>query len=53
MYGFKRSFFPGDYLSKRDYVRQIIDYYREVELKHFGKKSTKTDPIQTRTVVDA
>jgi adenosine deaminase len=31
IYGFKRSFFPGSYLRKRQYVRQIIDYYREVE----------------------
>jgi adenosine deaminase len=28
--GFKRSFFPGDYLSKRKYVRQCIDYYEKV-----------------------
>ena len=27
IYGFKRSFFPGSYQEKRDYVRQIIDYY--------------------------
>ncbi len=26
LYGFKRSFFPGPYLEKRAYVRQIIDY---------------------------
>jgi adenosine deaminase len=26
MYGFKRSFFPGTYLEKRTYVRQMIDY---------------------------
>jgi adenosine deaminase len=26
IYGFKRSFFPGTYLEKRAYVRQIIDY---------------------------
>jgi adenosine deaminase len=28
--GFKRGFFPGDYLSKRKYVRQCIDYYEKV-----------------------
>ena len=35
IYGFKRSFYPGSYLSKRQYVRQIIDYYETIERKHF------------------
>jgi adenosine deaminase len=26
IYGFKRSFFPGTYLEKRKYVREVIDY---------------------------
>ena len=26
IYGFKRSFYPGTYLEKRTYVREIIDY---------------------------
>jgi adenosine deaminase len=26
IYGFKRSFFPGSYLEKRSYVRQVIDF---------------------------
>jgi adenosine deaminase len=26
IYGFKRSFFPGTYLEKRKFVRQMIDY---------------------------
>ena len=26
IYGFKRSFYPGRYLEKRDYVRQVINY---------------------------
>jgi adenosine deaminase len=26
IYGFKRSFYPGSYLEKRDYVRTAIDY---------------------------
>lgn len=26
IYGFKRSFFPGTYLEKRTYVREVIDY---------------------------
>jgi adenosine deaminase len=33
IYGFKRSFYPGSYLSKRQYVRQIIDHYDAVERK--------------------
>jgi adenosine deaminase len=33
IYGFKRSFWPGNYLSKRHYVRQVIDHYEAVEKK--------------------
>jgi adenosine deaminase len=33
IYGFKRSFWPGSYLGKRQYVRQIIDHYEAVERK--------------------
>ena len=33
IYGFKRSFYPGSYLNKRQYVRQIIDHYDAVERK--------------------
>ncbi|MGC4114105.1 MAG: adenosine deaminase family protein [Myxococcales bacterium] len=36
IYGFKRSFFPGSYLVKRRYVRQIIDYYEKIERKFLG-----------------
>lgn len=39
IYGFKRSFFPGHYLQKRRYVRQVIDYYATIERKHFGDVS--------------
>lgn len=39
IYGFKRSFFPGDYLTKRKYVRQVIDYYETIERKYFGEAS--------------
>jgi adenosine deaminase len=35
IYGFKRSFFPGPYLEKRDYVRRIIDY-RDKIFSHHG-----------------
>ena len=31
IYGFKRSFFPGTYFKKREYVHQIIDYYEKIE----------------------
>ena len=27
VYGFKRSFYPGDYAEKRKYVRKVINYY--------------------------
>ena len=26
IYGFKRSFYPGTYLEKRAYVREMIDF---------------------------
>lgn len=29
-YGFKRSFFPGAYLEKRCYVRQVLDHYEKI-----------------------
>ena len=31
VYGFKRSFYPGDYMEKRAYVRKVIDYYEKME----------------------
>jgi adenosine deaminase len=37
VYGFKRSFFPGDYLEKRAYVRKVIDYYEEMERLQLGE----------------
>jgi adenosine deaminase len=30
IYGFKRSFYPGSYLEKRDYVREVINYANRV-----------------------
>ena len=30
IYGFKRSFYPGSYLEKRDYVRGVINYANRV-----------------------
>ncbi|MFH0798732.1 MAG: adenosine deaminase family protein [Pseudomonadota bacterium] len=35
IYGFKRSFYPGDYMAKRAYIRRAIDYYEKME-KKFG-----------------
>jgi len=32
-YGFKRSFFPGTYLEKRNYVRQVLDAFERIEKK--------------------
>ena len=32
VYGFKRSFFPGAYRVKRDYVRQVLDTMEEIFL---------------------
>lgn len=31
IYGFKRSFYPGSYARKREYVRKVIDFYEEIE----------------------
>lgn len=30
VYGFKRSFFPGTYREKRDYVRKCMEYFERV-----------------------
>jgi adenosine deaminase len=32
-YGFKRSFYPGTYLEKRNYVRRVLDAFEAVEKK--------------------
>ena len=40
IYGFKRSFFPGSYLEKREYVRWIINYYNRIEAD-FGINGSK------------
>jgi adenosine deaminase len=34
IYGFKRSFYPGTYLEKRNYTRRMIDHYDSVVEKH-------------------
>lgn len=42
IYGFKRSFFPEGYMLKRQYVRQIIDYYEKIE-EQYGISSEHQD----------
>ena len=39
-YGFKRSFFPGPYTEKRDYVRHVLDYYEKLLREQGGKEVT-------------
>jgi adenosine deaminase len=39
IYGFKRSFFPGTYIKKREYVRQIINYYDTIERRFARARS--------------
>jgi adenosine deaminase len=34
IYGFKRSFFPGTYIKKREYTHQIIEYYETIEKQY-------------------
>lgn len=34
IYGMKRSFYPGSYKEKRNYVRNIIDIYEKIESKY-------------------
>ena len=36
IYGLKRSFYPGSYKEKRDYVRNIIDFYQAAEAQHLS-----------------
>jgi len=43
LHGFKRSFFPGSYREKRDYVRQVIDYYDTVAAAHGLPNANRLD----------
>lgn len=43
IHGFKRSFYPGSYLDKRGYVRQVIDYVDRVLADH-GLRARVDDP---------
>ena len=36
---------PGTYLEKRTYVRQIIDYYEQIEEEHFGARKDGCWPV--------
>jgi len=47
VYGFKRSFMPGTYLEKRAYVRQIIDFYEQIEKEHLGSAEGAPDPSES------
>ncbi len=40
IYGFKRSFFPGHYREKREYVRLAINYFEELERQYLHRTST-------------
>ena len=44
IYGFKRSFYPGTYIEKRQYVHDIINYYEGIESEFFPE--LKSDPAK-------
>ncbi|RLI07558.1 adenosine deaminase family protein [Candidatus Bathyarchaeota archaeon] len=44
IYGFKRAFFPGPYLEKRAYVRQVIDYHDKVFARHGVEVNPNRNP---------
>lgn len=33
-YGFKKNFYPGDYVEKRKYAKKVMNYFDEVAQKH-------------------
>lgn len=43
VYGFKRSFFPGNYSEKRRYVRQCLDYYEKITAGFDGLSQHQSD----------
>ncbi|MBP7867621.1 MAG: adenosine deaminase family protein [Acidobacteria bacterium] len=45
IYGFKRSFYPGPYTEKRQYVRKVINYYEHLERTCFPPSGD--DPVVT------
>jgi len=44
LHGFKRSFYPGGYREKRQYVRQVIDYYDKIAESHGVPAVRRGDP---------
>ena len=45
LHGFKRSFFPGSYIEKRRYVRQVIDYYDSIAFEHGLPRSRRGSDV--------
>ena len=41
IYGFKRNFFFGSYNDKRQYCRQVIDYYEKIEDRYNMRSAKK------------
>lgn len=39
VYGFKRSFYPDNYKTKRKYIRTIINYYDKIYNKYYNQKN--------------
>jgi adenosine deaminase len=33
-YGFKKSFYPGSYVEKRQYAKQVMHYFDKIVDKH-------------------
>lgn len=53
VYGFKRSFSPLAYVDKRAYVRQVINYYEEVERRFLPRQSAPSDSPNSPAVSPA
>jgi len=45
LHGFKRSFYPGSYREKRQYVRKVIDYYDRVATQHGVPAVNRGEPV--------
>jgi adenosine deaminase len=45
LHGFKRSFYPGSYIEKRKYVRQVIDYYDSIAFEHGLPKTVRGSAV--------
>lgn len=43
LHGFKRSFFPGSYREKREYVRKVIDAYDRISREHGLPETSRLD----------